>query len=184
MSDTPPPGLVSASDGRLADLQRRAVAVAAGGEREILETFLDYLRYAVVRKIRGVPESDARHRPLGSATSLAGIAVHLTLVERNWFHRVLPGRTCEEVGLDLSDPEATWTVPEDATVDGVLAEYERVCAESRAIAAGYALDATAVHEELGPTSLRWILVHMVEETGRHAGHADILRERIDGVTGE
>ena len=66
----------------------------------------------------------------------------------------------------------------------VIAEFDASCAESRRIAAGFALDDTVPHDRLGPVSLRWIYVHMIREHARHVGHADILREQIDGVTGD
>jgi Protein of unknown function (DUF664) len=68
-------------------------------------------------------------------------------------------------------------------VAGVLADYQAACEQSRAAAAEHELDHVVPHDRLGSVSLRWILVHMVEETARHAGHADILREQTDGSTG-
>ncbi|MFC4564484.1 DinB family protein [Nocardiopsis mangrovi] len=164
--------------------EARVLRAGTGGERETLEAFLDYLRDAVVRKISGAGEAEARRRLVPSHTTLAGMLPHLCLVEKNWFHRTLTGRTRAEVGIDLPGPDDSWTVPEDATVAGLIAEYERVCERSREIAAGYALGDRASHEQVGEVSLRWILVHMIEETGRHAGHADIIREQLDGARGE
>jgi hypothetical protein len=76
-----------------------------------------------------------------------------------------------------------WAVGQAETGDGLLAGYVRACAASREIAAGLGLDDTAPHPRLGRISLRWVYVHLIEETARHAGHADILREQTDGATG-
>ncbi|HEY2696750.1 MAG TPA: DUF664 domain-containing protein [Pseudonocardiaceae bacterium] len=82
---------------------------------------------------------------------------------------------------DGSDDD--WQVLDDDTVAGLIAEYEHACTQSRDIAAGYDLDHAVPHAYLGQVSLRWIYVHMIEETARHTGHADILREQTDGSTG-
>jgi hypothetical protein len=74
-------------------------------------------------------------------------------------------------------------VPEGGTVEELVAAYRAECARSRETAARYPLDHTGSHPQLGPVSLRWIYVHMIEETARHVGHADILREQTDGATG-
>jgi len=135
--------------------------VASAGERAVLETFLDLYRDAIIRKVRGVSDEAARLRLVGSATTLGGIVKHLHWVELEWFQRVLARRSVERL----------------------LAGYEAACATSRATAAAHALDDVAPHFRMGEVSLRWIYVHMIEETARHAGHADILRELIDGTTG-
>jgi hypothetical protein len=156
-----------------------AVAQAStGSERAVLESFLDFQRASVVRKVLGVPDGDARRRLVPSETTLAGLLAHLALVEDNWFQRVLTGSAPPGIGDD-----GGWAVSEEDTVRGLVAAYEAECARSRATAARYALDDTGTHPSLGPVSLRWIYVHMIEETGRHAGHADILRELTDGATG-
>ena len=81
------------------------------------------------------------------------------------------------------DPDAEFRLGPGDAVEGLLAEYEHTCASSRATAATFALDDAAPHPRMGEVSLRWIYVHMMEETARHAGHADILREQLDGTTG-
>jgi len=78
----------------------------------------------------------------------------------------------------------SWEVGQDETSADVIAEFDASCAESRRIAAGFTLDDTVPHDRLGPVSLRWIYVHMIREHARHVGHADILREQIDGATGD
>lgn len=162
---------------------RLAALAAGGGEREVLEAFLDAYRAAVPAKAAGVSEEDARRRLVPSRTTLAGILRHLAMVELNWFQHLLGGRPAEELGLDVSDPDSTWRLEPGDTVASLTEEYERACAESRRMAARFALDDAVPHPELGGVTLRWIYVHMIEETARHAGHADILREQTDGAAG-
>jgi uncharacterized damage-inducible protein DinB len=164
-----------------------AELVAVADERTVLETFLDGYREAVVRKVRGVSEEDARRRLVGSATTLGGIVKHLRWVELNWFQRVLAGRPQTDLPTPPwtdEDPDADFRLEPDEPLEQVIAEYQAECAGSRQVAAGRALDDTGQHRRMGKVSLRWIYVHMIEETARHAGHADILREQIDGSTGE
>ncbi len=154
--------------------------VSAGAEREVLEAFLDLYRTILARKVAGLTDEQLRARHVASGTTLAGLVKHLAGVEREWFQAVLAGRQAEDLGL----PDAGgWTVSDCETGGSLLADYERACAESRQVAAGLALGQTVPHPRLGQVSLRWIYVHMIEETARHAGHADILREQTDGATG-
>ncbi|HEY8451583.1 MAG TPA: DinB family protein [Natronosporangium sp.] len=154
------------------------------GEAEVLPAFLDYQRMALRHKVAGVSEADARRRLVPSQTTLGGLLRHMAAVERNWFQRVLARRSPEEIDGEATGGTESWHVPDDLTVADLLAEYDRACEESRRIAAAHRLDDTAPHRRLGEVSLRWIYVHMIEETARHAGHADILREQIDGATGD
>lgn len=165
----------------LTDAALAVARAAAGGERVVLETFLDFYRDVVVRKIRGLTDEDARRRLVPSLTTLAGILTHLTVVERNWFLGVLGQRPETIVGSITDDP--SWTAEPNDSVEDIVARYEQACAESRRAAAEFGLDHVVPHPELGQVSLRWIYVHMIEETARHAGHADILRELTDGAVG-
>ncbi|WP_425502399.1 DUF664 domain-containing protein [Phytoactinopolyspora limicola] len=80
-------------------------------------------------------------------------------------------------------PSDGWIVGPGTTVEGIIDDYRRACGQSRQVAAGLTLDDTAPHPRMGWVSLGWVYVHMIEETARHAGHVDILREQIDGSTG-
>ncbi|MGH3941116.1 MAG: DinB family protein [Pseudonocardiaceae bacterium] len=163
---------------------RRVIAAAVAEERPTLEAFLDFYRDTVTRKVRGVSEEDARRRLVPSATTLGGIVKHLRLVELNWFERILaqiPDSALPPVSWD--DPDAGFRMAAGETVDQLIADYDRQCERSRQIAARHELADTSPHREIGEVSLRWIYVHMIDETARHAGHADILREQIDGTTG-
>jgi uncharacterized damage-inducible protein DinB len=117
-----------------------------------------------------------------SKTTLAGLVKHMTGVERGWFQRVLAGRTAAETGASAGGGRS-WELADGETVASLVGEYRRACDESRQTAARFALDDTVPQRRLGQVSLRWIYVHMIEETARHVGHADILREQTDGATG-
>jgi len=153
-------------------------SVSTGSEREVLEAFLDLYRTIVIRKLTGVDDDQARQRLVPSLTTLAGIVKHLASVEREWFQVTLAQRP-----VDLPDADGDWRVGADETVEGLLADYELACRQSREIAARFGVDELVPHPRLGQVSLRWIYVHMIEETARHAGHADILREQTDGAVG-
>ncbi|MFF4126296.1 DinB family protein [Microbispora rosea] len=158
------------------------VRAATADERQVLEAFLDFLRATVVRKAQGLSEQDVRRRHVPSSTTLAGLVRHLTVVERNWFGRVLTQDQATAPPTE-EDAERSFAVGDDDTIESLIAAYEQACAESRRIAARLPLDHEVPHEEIAALSLRWIYIHMIEETARHAGQADILRELTDGATG-
>ncbi len=158
--------------------------VATGTEREVLEAFLDFHRGVLVRKVSGISEQEARYRRVPSSTTLAGLLKHMIGVERGWFQRVLAGRPAEEIGANVGGGDDSWELAEDETVESLVEEYQRTCEQSRQTAARFALDDAVPQRRLDQVSLRWIYVHMIEETARHVGHADILREQTDGTTGE
>ncbi len=135
-------------------------------------------------KVRGLSEEDARRRLVPSLTTMLGLVSHAAAVERNWFQHYLGGQPREEITGNARGDAPSWDVGVGTTIGGVIAEFESACAASRRIAAGFALDQTVPHDRLGQVSLRWIYVHIIREHARHIGHADILREQIDGVTGD
>lgn len=153
------------------------------GEREVLEAFLDSHRQVAVDKLRGLSEADARRRLVPSLTTPIGLVKHLTGVERNWFQHTVAGRPRSEIAGESAGGERSWLLDDDETVAATIVAFEDACAESRRIAAALPLDHVVPHERLGEVSLRWIYVHLIREHARHGGHADILREQIDGVTG-
>lgn len=155
--------------------------VSTGGEREVLETFLDLYRAILMRKLAGLTEEQIRRRHLPSRTTLGGLVKHLARVEREWFQVVLAGTPEDE--RELANAGDGWTLGSADTLESLLAGYERACAASRQAAARFALDDLVPHPRMGEVSLRWIYVHLIEESARHAGHADILREQTDGATG-
>ncbi|MCO1597178.1 DinB family protein [Micromonospora sp. RHAY321] len=159
------------------------VLARTGDERAVLDSFLDFHRAVVLRKLRGLSDAEAARRLVPSTTTLAGLVKHLTLVERNWFPTLLAPEPGDVYLTSEQDAVASFTVDELDTVEGLVEAYERACARSRSVAARFDLDHVVPHPQLGEVSLRWILVHLIEETARHAGHADILRELTDGATG-
>ncbi len=157
------------------------------GERAMLEAWLDYHRATLLTKCEGLDDEQLRTRSVPpSSLSLLGLVRHMADVERYWFRHVL-----------LDDPVAPfyWTADgedrdfDDVDIADVAADFgvfEDMVKACRAIAADHPdLDALARrsrHDQ--KVSLRWIYVHMIEEYARHNGHADLLRERIDGSTGD
>lgn len=144
------------------------------GERDTLLALLDYERRSLVGKVEGVDEASARRPPVGSGTSLLWLLGHMAAAEILWVLRRFSG---QEVELPAADADATV----GAAVDGYRAAWVR---SDAVIAAAPSLDQCCadVGDE-APVTLRWVLAHLLEETTRHAGHADILRELIDGETG-
>jgi hypothetical protein len=169
------------------DIFDTAEAAAVADERTTLDAFLDFYRAAMVAKVRGVSEEDARRRLVPSETTLGGLIKHLARVEESWFQHRLAQIPVEELPLlaqAIDDEDSDFRMQDDETVETLIAVYEERCSRSRELAAKYDLDHVVAHPRLGQVSLRWIVVHMIEETARHAGHADILREQIDGSTGD
>lgn len=139
--------------------------------------FLDYLRDAVVAKLDGLDDEQAQQPGVPSGTSLLGLVKHLTMVEAAWF-------TFGFAGSDDTVPEGRLQ-PHDR-IESIVEDYRAACAASNDVIASCPdLDQSCARNVTAPQpmSLRWVLVHMIEETARHAGHADILRERIDGAVG-
>lgn len=164
---------------------QRVVTTAVADERQTLEAFLEFYRDVVVRKLDGLSQDDARRRLVGSHTTLAGLVKHMRVIEMNWFQRIL-AQTDEDalpIKVAWDDPDSTFTLDINDTTNNLIAAYQQQCQLSRQIAQRYQLTDKAPHPELGEVSLRWIYIHMIDETARHVGHADILREQTDGNTG-
>jgi Protein of unknown function (DUF664) len=152
-------------------------------ERETLIAFLDKYREAVLVKLDGLDREQLSRRLLDSRTTLLGIVKHLTLVEEWWFVTVMAGGPATQE--DPDDPDAEWLVLDSDNPEQIVADYRAACVRSDDIArAQSSLDARVPGPHRPDKSVRWILVHMLEETARHAGHADILRELIDGRIGD
>ncbi len=155
------------------------------GERELLSGFLDWYRAVVERKVADLSLEDASRVMTPTGLSPLGIVKHLAYVERSWFKVRFTAEEEKEHRAD-DDPDADFRVDPGETVASVLGFYRRSANDSRRIAARAPLDqlSKSVSPHYGPVSLRWILVHMLEETARHAGHLDVMREQIDGTTGD
>lgn len=158
-------------------------------ERTMLTGFLDYHRATVVWKVSGISAAQMAATIPSSSLTIAGLLKHLALVEDSWFTERFAGQgEGQWAGIDWeADPDWEFRTALDDTPADLLTLYAASCARSRAVIdAAVSLDQLSViPDRTGPHfSLRWILLHMIEETARHNGHLDLLRESIDGETGE
>lgn len=145
-------------------------------ERELLLRWLAFLRGAVLRKVEGLSDDEARWRPGGSLISLLGIVNHLTRVEWRWIDGGMLGR-------EVSRSEAEFSPGPELTVSAAVAAYrDRASATEAAVRSMPSLAEPCTRHP--DTDLRWVLLHLINETARHAGHADATRELLDGTTGE
>jgi len=153
-----------------------------GTEHELLLEFIRLNRRTVLWKLDGLTDEQATRRVVGSETTLLGIVNHLAHVERYWVHSVIAGRSVE-LPWSTKNPDADWILADDQTIDSVMGFFEDEIAVSDAILEA----ATEIDREIDVgarmTSVRWVMIHLIEEIARHAGHADILRELIDESTG-
>jgi uncharacterized damage-inducible protein DinB len=152
-------------------------------ERTLLVGFLDWYRTVVEHKVQGLSIDDARRVMTPTGLSPLGIVAHLAAVEIGWFAETFAGEPIDPVW----DDHGSFRLREDDSVDSILAEYREAVTRSTSVveAASSLDDLSAQRDEYrGHVSLRWILVHMIEETARHAGHLDVMREAIDGRTGD
>lgn len=163
--------------------QQRRDPPLQGSERELLDAFLDFHRATLLMKIDGLDDEQVRRQMTPSGVTLLGMVKHLAYVERDWFARVFAGQDVDFPWAD-DDPDADWRIEPSDTTQGIIDLYRREIDRSRALAAGASLEETARRNDQGTISLRWLLIHMIEETARHNGHADLMREAIDGATGE
>lgn len=152
-------------------------------EKTTLESFLDWYRDAMVRKVEGLDREAATRKLVPSSTTLLGMVKHLGFVERGWFQGTFLGEPVQRLRTQ-ADPDAEFRIEPNESVDEIVRRYVEACNRSREIVAGANLSDRARRSDRSNYTLRWIMVHMIEETARHAGHADILREQIDGATGE
>ncbi len=150
-----------------------------GDERELLLRWLSFLRGAVVRKASGVSDAAARWRPDGRLISLLGIVNHLTNVERRWVEGGMLGHEVSR-SVEEFDPGP------DLTIDAALDQYrERQRTTDAQVRSAPSLATPCLGWGDGAArDLRWVLIHLINETARHAGHADAVRELLDGYTGE
>jgi len=159
---------------------------AAWDERTQLTTFLDYARATAVAKCEDVSAENAVKAPLPDSPlmTLAGLVNHLRWVEYWWFQVVFLGEEDEGPWTD-EDPDREMRIAVDMPLADVLREYEEASARYRELVAANDLDTPAkrpIRDGRHP-DLRWILLHLIEETARHNGHLDIVRELVDGKTG-
>jgi hypothetical protein len=157
--------------------------VYAETERAGLCEFLDLQREALIEKLQGVSDEEARRTPTVSSLSLLSLVKHSAIWERRWFQVVVAGRSFAGEWLDaLPEDENAFLLADDDTVESVVAYYREQIVASQEILGTFDLEAPCAWADLAP-NLRWVAVHMIEETARHAGHADIIRETIDAARG-
>ena len=154
-----------------------------GDERDTLAGFLDFQRATLLWKLEGLDDEQLRRPMVPSGTSLLGLVKHLAAVEYGWFCDTF-GRPTEPLPFDEDDPDADLRVRPEETTEDVLAFYARARAAADRVIDELDVEATGTAWFGDTVTLRWVLIHMVEETARHAGHVDILRELIDGATGD
>jgi uncharacterized damage-inducible protein DinB len=156
-------------------------------ERTILTTFLDYTRDTVHAKCEGLSDADARRAPLPGSPlmTISGLVNHIRWVESSWIEANLLGGTIDAPWTD-EDPDREFRIAVEMPLAQLLEEYRATCARHSDLVASLPLD-TPSRGDLGwrtePVTLRWILFHLTEETARHNGHIDVLRELADGVRG-
>ena len=163
---------------------RNGIAEAAhlGDERTTVMGFLQRQRDLVAWKLGDASDEVLRSVSTPSGMTLPGIVRHLENVERSWFREVFAGEKDLRYDWTDEDPDGEWKVPTDVPVSEVLANYAAETARCDAvILAAPSFDEPAAG---GPVSLRWILNHLIEETARHVGQIDLLREDADGMVGE
>ncbi|MFD3699222.1 DinB family protein [Streptomyces sp. NPDC058646] len=169
-----------------AGTDRRFTGPATGGERPLLAAFLADQRATLELKCAGIEAQLSRQAVKPSTLSLLGLVRHLADVERRWFRKVLAGQDAEPRFSSAVDPDGAFDT--GLSGPGAVEEAWAAWRAEVAFAEGFVdaapdLDVEGDDAWRGRVSLRWVLVHMVEEYARHNGHADLLRERIDGAVG-
>jgi uncharacterized damage-inducible protein DinB len=152
------------------------------GERESLRRWLDYHRNVLICKVRGVNTKGLAFSPVGSGTSLGGLIRHMCGVEAFWFRRIFKGEIAPHRWDD------SWERNDDFSGDQLIAIFHEVCEVNRKIELeATSLDRTAVGSVAWANgahpTLRWVMNHLIEEEARHNGHADLIREMVDGSRG-
>lgn len=157
-----------------------------GDERTMLEGWLEYHRATLLVKCADLSDAQLKLRSAEpSSLSLLGLVRHMADVERSWFRRVLAGEDAAPLFYTETDRDGEFDNVDSADAEEAFSTWRGECEHARNLVAAHSLDDVVTHRRWGESlSLRWIMVHMIEEYARHNGHADLLRERIDGRTGE
>jgi uncharacterized damage-inducible protein DinB len=166
----------------------RIEAPLIADERTMLESWLDYHRATLLMKCAGLSDAQLKLRSAEPSTlSLLGLVRHMTEVERGWFRRTIGGEDAPPLYYTQERRDGDFDDLDDADPAAMFAAFAAEVDRCRAVVAGVSLDTVAANtsnDGRGDFSIRWIYVHMIEEYARHNGHADLLRERIDGVRGD
>lgn len=163
----------------------RPVVPRVADERTMLEAWLDFHRQTLLMKCTGLSAEQLKQRSATPSTlTLHGLVRHMAEVERGWFRISFAGQPLSALYSTAEQPDADFDDLESADPATDLATFTEEVRLARAVTLGRGLDDTFVHPRQGLTiNLRWVYVHMIEEYARHNGHADLLRERLDGMTG-
>ncbi|MFI5980829.1 DinB family protein [Streptomyces sp. NPDC051555] len=157
-------------------------------ERDMLDGWLDFHRATLAWKCAGLTDEQLRRTSLEpSGLSLLGLVRHMSEVERYWFREITLGEDLEDLYCTEEDPDAEFHLTEEDTWDEAEQIWREEIERARQAAAGRSLDAVSIGRSSRSGeqfNLRWVYTHMIEEYARHNGHADLLREHIDGATGE
>jgi hypothetical protein len=162
----------------------RPVVPTRGDERALLDAWLDYHRATLLMKCAGLSDEQLRTRSAPPSTlSLLGLVRHMADVERGWFTRGVGRRTAGPIYYSDDNPDGDFDDADTADVAADFAQFRTEVARAREICAKADLEDTFVGKNK-TYNVRWVYLHMIEEYARHNGHADLLRERIDGATGD
>ncbi|MDF6022410.1 DinB family protein [Streptomyces sp. JH34] len=164
----------------------RSTPALDAAERTMLEGWLDYHRATLAMKCAGLTDAQLREASVPpSEFTLLGLVRHLAENERGWFREVLAGEELPPIYGTDEDPDGEFHLTEQDTWEEARTTWEAEIEAARANAAKLGLDdlSAGVGRAGKPFTLRWIYTHMIEEYARHNGHADLVRERIDGATG-
>ncbi|WP_112245312.1 DinB family protein [Kribbella monticola] len=168
------------------DADFRADPPTSAGERELLQGFLDFQRGTFLWKTSGLTGEQLVQAKIEPSTmTLLGLARHLAEVERYWFQLCLAGRPVELALWTHEHPDGDFDLVDPARAEDDLADLRETIRLSDEVVAGYSLDDTFRRPKGDQQySVRYLYIHLIEEYARHNGHADLLRERTDGLTGE
>jgi uncharacterized damage-inducible protein DinB len=163
----------------------RPTPPAVADEREALSAWLDHHRATLLWKLDGLDDEQLRRNVVPSGTTLLGLVKHLTETEHGWFVNEYARLGEPPLFETDDDPEAGFRVEPAESTEQIVQDYIAMCDRCRKIvAAAPSLDDTVPNARRGQIDLRRIMIHMIEETARHNGHADIIRELIDGEVGD
>ena len=163
----------------------RAPVPVSGDERTQLDAWLDFQRATLLQKCDGLSVAQMKERPVAtSQLSLLGMIRHMTFVEQVWFETTFAGHDTSDYYKTEGDRDADFNDLDSAALEVVIDLFLKSVKVSRELSAGHSLDELAIKLRRGrEVHLRWIYLHMIEEYARHNGHADLIRELVDGTTG-
>lgn len=163
----------------------RVEAPYVADERQMLDGWLDYHRQTLLSKCAGLTADQLKLRTVEpSSLSLLGLVRHMAEVERSWFRRRFAGEQVDFLYFSETNPDADFDDLDTANAEADLATFGTEVELARTAATGHSLDEIFLSRRQVEMSLRWAYIHMIEEYARHNGHADLIRERIDGTIGD